>query len=74
MTRQVSEQMALPEHGYSAQTWALASALYRSDSERTALRRWLDIMESPIKYSNEDFDRKQGLASELADIIRRQVR
>jgi hypothetical protein len=59
------------EHGYSAQTFRLADQLHRDEEARQLLRKWLDCFDTPIRYSNEDFDRKQGLASDLADIIRK---
>ena len=58
------------QFGSTEQTIALAKALYKSPENRHALRKWLNIFETEIKYSNEDFDRKSGLAADLADMIR----
>ena len=56
--------------GSTRQTIALASQLENSATLRAQLRRLLDEMDRPIRYSNEDFDRRQHLAGWLADVVR----
>ena len=57
--------------GYSAQTFELAHALMTDENAREIVRHLLAQTEKPVVYANQDFDRKQYIAAELANIIRR---
>jgi len=55
--------------GYTAQTFALAHALTDANA-RLVMRELLEQIESPVIYSGQEFDRKQYVAVEIADLIR----
>jgi hypothetical protein len=59
----------LTQCGSTEQTIAISYALQDKEN-RDALRKWLDCLDEPIRYSNEDFDRRQGIAADLAGFAR----
>ncbi len=60
----------LTDHGYTAQTFALAHALRQSSEAREHLITLLEQIASPVQYSNQGFDLEQDLAAFFANTIR----
>src|SRR5215217_4540526 len=66
-----SDIKGLTEVGATAQTIALANVLDRDPSARQDVRALLDELEQPIRYCNEDGDRRAAASAALASIIRK---
>lgn len=63
----------LGEFGYTGQTVTLARQLQRNPEARAEMRKLLDMLEQPHRYSNEDFDRRQHVAATLSNMMRDEV-
>jgi|JI10StandDraft_1071094.scaffolds.fasta_scaffold1385259_1 hypothetical protein len=52
----------------SNMTTVLARHYTKGPAARAELRKWLDEIESPVTYSNQDIDRASGFADFLAKL------
>lgn len=65
-----SDITGLTEVGATAQTIALVHVLDQDAEARKEIRALLDSLEQPVRYSNEDGDRRAHASAALANIIR----
>lgn len=49
---------------------ALARHYYKGPAARAELRKWLDEIEKPMRYSNEDCDKAAGFAEFLSNLAK----
>lgn len=68
-----ADRLNVTKYGYTNETFALAEELHKNKELRDNVLAQLSKFNTPITYSNEDFDRTQGLAAMLAEVLRASV-